>query len=140
MIIIINMEIMFNLLIIFIVFFIGILWEENKEYFILITLSLLVFGVLAGHFVESEIIYGIIFIIGVFVERTYLTYKGRKTKKPKSSVYVPYQDWVMKIIYAIILIFAIDIVSETQMLYNFLIFIFGILVSWSIKKLEKKGK
>jgi hypothetical protein len=72
-----------------------------------------------------------------------MTYKWQVTRRPKTAHYKPTHDWLLKIVATLIIIFAIDIVSDVHLTYSFLAFFLGTVVSWFARyKFEppKKGR
>jgi len=131
------MDFLFALLSLAIVVFIGFLFEEEKEYILILFSLLIVSGILVGYFLGDMMIYGILFVLGVVVERIFIRYKWMKTKKPKSADYKSNHDWLMKVLSMMTVILAIDMVSEINVLYTFLAFSSGLVVSWFTKRFEK---
>jgi len=131
------MELLYDIIAILVLIFIGYFSEEKREYFLSLLIFLIATGFIIGYFLEDVFIYGILFVLGLVVERMYVSYKWPVTKKPKTADYKPSHDWLMKILTALIMIFTIDIVSDIHIAYSFLAFFGGTLVSWFARKFEK---
>lgn len=131
------MEPLYDIIALLIVIFIGYISEEKTEYFLFLLVFLVPAGLLAGYFLEDVFIYGILFVLGLAVERMFMTYKWPKTKRPKSAAYKPGHDWMMKIVSTLVIILSIDLVSDINLAYTFLAFFAGTLASWLIKRFEK---
>ncbi|MCK4635162.1 MAG: hypothetical protein KAT37_04805 [Candidatus Aenigmarchaeota archaeon] len=132
------MELLYDIIALLVVMIIGYLCEEKRAYFILLLFFLVPSGLLIGYFLEDVLIYGILFVLGITVERMYMTYKWQATRRPKSADYKPTHDWVMKIVATLIIILCIDMVSDVHITYSFLAFFGGVLASWVIKKFENR--
>ncbi len=130
------MDYILTLIALVLVFGIGYVFEDEKEYYVVMTLFLASAGLVIGHFLEEIFIYAILLLLGILIETMHIKYKWLKTKKPKSADYKPAHDWLMKIISTLIIIFSINLVSEIHMLYSFLAFFAGTIASWLIKKLK----
>ena len=131
------MEFLYSLAALLIVIFVGSLSDDKSEYFLTLTIFLVAAGVLMGYFLEESVIYGLLFLLGLVVERIYVSYKWQVTRRPKSAYYKPTDDWLMKIIATLIIIFAMDMVSDVHLTYSFLAFFLGTVVSWlARRKLE----
>ena len=132
------MDLVYTLIGLFIVFSIGYLSEENKSYFMTIAFFLIPLGILMGHFLEEMHIYTLLFLLGILMERTYMTYKWPVSKKPKTADYRRVTDWLMKIIFTLMIIFSIEITSGTNIFINFTLFFGGMVVSNVLKKFDRR--
>jgi len=120
------------------IIFLGYAIEDRKGYYLFLLLILVPSGALMGYFLEENLIYGILFILGLAFERIYFTYKWPVTKRPKTASYKPINDWSIKLIATLIIILCIDLTSKTNLVFNFISFFAGVIASWIIKKFEKR--
>ncbi|UCG95238.1 MAG: hypothetical protein JSV92_04310 [archaeon] len=133
------MELLYDVIALAVVLAIGYIAEEKMPYYFLLALVLVPAGLLMGYFLQPVFIYGILFILGLCVERMYFTYKWQMSRRPKSADYKRGHDWAMKLIATLIIIISIDMVSEVSLFYTFITFFTGVVVSWASKFfLERK--
>ena len=130
------MELIYDIALLAGVIFMGYLSESKRDYFLFLLILLIPLGFVMGYFLEDTAIYGILFVIGLLIERVYITYKWPVTKKPKTADYKPVNDWLMKITATMIIILCVDIASETNIIYNFLFFFGGLAAAWILKRLN----
>lgn len=132
------MDIILDLIGLAVVAILGWLLEEEHSYYLTLLLFLAPAGLLMGYFLGETLVYSLLFVMGIFMERFYFTYKWQMTKKPKTADYKPANDWAIKLVATLIIILSLDVTSEISVFYSFLAFFGGTLVSWIIKRLEGK--
>lgn len=133
------MELVYDIVALVFVLALGYITEEHMRYYVFLSMVLVPAGIVMGYLLEPTFIYGILFLLGLVLERMYFTYKWQMTKRPKSADYKKGHDWAMKLISTLIIIISIDTVSDINLLYTFMAFLSGILVSWAIKFLFENG-
>lgn len=132
------MDIILDLIGLAVVAVLGYLIEEEASYYLTFLLILLPAGLFIGYFLGETLIYTLLFVVGILMERFYFTYKWQMSKRPKSADYKPVNDWAEKLVATLIIILAVDIASDISVFYSFLAFFGGTVVSWLVKKFEGK--
>jgi len=134
------MEIVYDIIALLIVISVGYISEEKRSYFLFLLGFLVPAGLLMGYFLQDIMIYGLLFVLGISMEKIYIKYKWPVTKRPKSADYKPANDWLMKIVATLIIILCIDMVSEASLLYTFGSFFLGILLSFTERRIRSFQK
>lgn len=132
------MDLMLDLIGLAAVAVLGWLLEEEHSYYLTLLLVLFPAGLLMGFFLDGMLIYSLLFVAGIVMERFYFTYKWQMNKRPKSADYKPANDWAIKLVATLIIILSVDVASDTSVFYSFVAFFGGTVFSWAMKRLEGK--